>query len=69
MALKDDADLTDEVDEVAFDYSTENDGRTHILVAEFHDFCDEEEFLIALKSFLKAQNENLRNMYANKLIN
>lgn len=68
MALKDDVDQN-EIDEVAFDYSTENNGRTHIVVAEFHDFCDEEAFLIALKSFLKAQNENLRNMYANKLIN
>lgn len=68
MALKDDVDQN-EIDEVAFDYSTDNGGRTHILVAEFSDFCDEEDFLIALKSFLKAQNENLRNMYANKLIN
>lgn len=69
MALKDDADLSEEVDEVAFDYSTENEGRTHILVCEFPDFCDEEGFLMALKSFLKAQNENLRNIYANNLIN
>lgn len=53
----------DDLDEVTFDYNIDNNGRTHILIVEFPDFCDEECFLIALKAFLKAQNENLRNIY------
>jgi hypothetical protein len=51
------------VEEIQFDYSTDNEDRTHILVVAFPEACDEECFLIALKAYLRAQSENLKRHY------
>lgn len=51
-------------DAVSFDYSIENKGKTHLLVIEFPEPCDEENFLIILKAYVGAQSENLRRIYA-----
>lgn len=60
-------------DEVEFDYSIENrgplKGKTHILVVQFPDECDEECFLISLKAYLKAQSENMRRQDSKALDN
>lgn len=53
----------EEVDEVSFDYTVENDGKTHILVVDFPESVDEEAFLIALKAYMNAQNDALRKFY------
>lgn len=57
------------MDEIIVDYSIENKGRTHILVVEFPDSCDEESFLISLKAYLRAQSENLRRIERRELAN
>lgn len=57
------------VDEVTFDYTIEGKGKTHILIVEFPEACDEECFLITLKAYLRAQSENLKRSYANQLHN
>lgn len=54
-------------DEATFDYTIEDGpstlmGKTHILVVEFPDDCDEECFLLAVKHYIKAQSQNLRNI-------
>ena len=56
--------LAEELDEITYDYSIENKGKTHMLIVEFPEPCDEECFLIALKAYFKAQNENLQRCYA-----
>lgn len=53
-----------DVDEVEFDYNIQNQGKTHILVVEYPEGCDEECFLITLKAYLRAQSENLRRRQA-----
>lgn len=55
----------DDFDEVTFDYTVENKGKTHILVLEFPEFCDEECFLISLKAYIQAQNQRLKDGNAN----
>lgn len=64
------------VDEVTFNYSIENHeprepefGRTHILVVDYPESCDEECFLISLKAYLRARSESLRMMYDKSLPN
>lgn len=59
--------MDDLIDECTFDYSTDNKQKTHILVVEFPVACDELTFLLVLKNYLKAQNENLRRMYDDKV--
>lgn len=49
----------DLIEEVQFDYQITNDGRTHILVVDFPEGCDEESFLIILKAYYRAQSENI----------
>lgn len=49
----------EETDEVSADYTIENGGRTHILVLDFPDPVDEECFLLSLKTYMKAQSNNL----------
>ena len=54
-----DEEKVSEVEEVIFDYTISNQGRTHVLVVTFPEGCDEGRFLISLKSYLRAQSENL----------
>lgn len=55
--------------EVTFDYTDQNDGKTHLLVVEFPEGVGERAFLIALKFYLTAQHKAMQRNVKKKDMN